>query len=234
MTLTRTLVRTILGLGLLAGLAACGDNTAPPQQTQAQANTPAAQTPNDSGAAVAPPATQAPQGETRPRHRHTRRGSRSDRAGSAGASDSSDSADDSSESANRRAGRAGRLGRGDRDDRRVGAAFAAGPIGLGEAQREKVHGRLVEFDGRVSKVLDDDRKGLQHQRFIVTADGAGTILIAHNIDLAGHVPVVIGSTVRVHGLFEWNAKGGVVHWTHHDPSGKTPGGWIRCGGKTYS
>ena len=32
---------------------------------------------------------------------------------------------------------------------------------------------------------------------------------------------------------EWNAKVGLLHWTHRDPAGKRAGGWIRLGGKTY-
>jgi hypothetical protein len=123
--------------------------------------------------------------------------------------------------------------REERTGERLRAAEAAGAIDVAEAQRRHAHGRVVEFDGRVKRLLPEDRKGLQHQRFLLTVEGAGTVLIAHNTDLAGHVPVAVGDLVRVHGIFEWNAKGGVVHWTHHDPRGRTAGGWIRHDGKTY-
>ena len=33
--------------------------------------------------------------------------------------------------------------------------------------------------------------------------------------------------------WEWNERGGVIHWTHHDPQGRHPEGWIRYRGDVY-
>ena len=60
-----------------------------------------------------------------------------------------------------------------------------------------------------------------------------TLLISHNIDLAVRVPVHIGDRVDVRGRYEWNDRGGVIHWTHHAPQGRRPGGWIRHHKRTY-
>ena len=130
--------------------------------------------------------------------------------------------------------------RGDRRERRdrrrserAEHAFAAGPIEVAEAQRAQAHGRLVEFNGTVEKVLTPDRHGRPHQRFVVRVAGAGTVLVAHNTALGGEVPLTVGERVRVRGIFEFNRRGGVVHWTHHDPGSDAGAGWIRAGGKTY-
>src|SRR5262245_30079104 len=76
----------------------------------------------------------------------------------------------------------------------------------------------VQGSGRVSKVLADDNDGSRHQRFIVRLASGQTVLIAHNIDLADRVTALQeGDSVEFCGEYEWNAKGGIVHWTHRDP-----------------
>ncbi|MCA9295839.1 MAG: DUF3465 domain-containing protein, partial [Phycisphaerales bacterium] len=72
---------------------------------------------------------------------------------------------------------------------------------------------MVEFPGRITKVLPDDTETPRHQRFIVQLSNDHTILIAHNIDLCDRVPIRERDRVIVHGEYEWNDRGGVVHWT---------------------
>ena len=95
-------------------------------------------------------------------------------------------------------------------------------------------GRQVTGEGTVTKLLADDNDGSRHQRFIVTLTSGQTLLIAHNIDLAPRVASLMpGDTVAFNGVYEWNAKGGVIHWTHRDPSGRYQAGWLKHAGQTY-
>ena len=99
------------------------------------------------------------------------------------------------------------------------------------------HGRSdfwVQSQGVVVKVLREDDQGLRHQKFILRLSNGHSILIAHDIDIAPKIEgLEAGDTVGFYGKYEWNNKGGVVHWTHHDPSGRQPGGWLSCRGRRY-
>lgn len=97
-----------------------------------------------------------------------------------------------------------------------------------------VDGHQAKGSGTVVRVLSDDDDGSRHQRFILRLAGGRTLLIAHNIDLAPRIPGIrAGDTVEFYGEFRSNPEGGVIHWTHHDPQGRHPGGWLRHKGRTY-
>lgn len=85
----------------------------------------------------------------------------------------------------------------------------------------------VETGARVVRLLPDDREGSPHQRFLVRVAGGTTVLVAHNVDLAPRVSLMPGDSVELRGEYEWNDKGGVIHWTHPDPAGRHEAGWIR-------
>jgi uncharacterized protein DUF3465 len=92
----------------------------------------------------------------------------------------------------------------------------------------------VEGRGTVVRLLPDDLSGSRHQRFIVRLDSETTVLIAHAIDVAGRVsPLQVGDELSFRGEYVWNPQGGIVHWTHHDPEGRHPAGWIRRGDRVF-
>lgn len=92
----------------------------------------------------------------------------------------------------------------------------------------------VEGRGMVVRLLSDDLSGSRHQRFIVRLDSGTTVLVVHDIDVAGRVaPLEVGDELSFRGEYVWNPKGGLVHWTHHDPAGRHAGGWIRRGDRTF-
>lgn len=94
----------------------------------------------------------------------------------------------------------------------------------------------VQLGGRgtVIKTLPDDLKGSKHQKFILEIDHGMTVLISHNIDLAPRVQnLKKDDVVEFYGEYEWNSKGGVVHWTHKDSKQRHPNGWLKHNGKVY-
>jgi hypothetical protein len=105
---------------------------------------------------------------------------------------------------------------------------------LSDAFNTKTSGIQAKGEGTVTKVLSDDTEGSKHQRFILKLPSGQTILIAHNIDLAPRVKSLkVGDTISFYGVYEWNSKGGTVHWTHHDPKRRHVGGWLKNGSITY-
>ena len=105
----------------------------------------------------------------------------------------------------------------------IGRAFASGASDI-----------QVEGEGTVIRLLSDDMDESRHQRFIVELSSGQTLLITHNIDIAPRIDTLdVGDSVRFNGEYVWNVKGGLIHWTHHDPRGRHVAGWVVHKGKTY-
>lgn len=91
----------------------------------------------------------------------------------------------------------------------------------------------IAASGVVVRLIPDARDDrARHQRFVVRVRGGQTVLVAHNTELAGRVPLSLGDRVRLRGLYEWNDLGGLVHWTHRDPMGGD-GGFLEHRRKRY-
>lgn len=108
--------------------------------------------------------------------------------------------------------------------------------GTGVAAAYRDHLSRVEVcgSGNIAKVLRDDTEGSRHQRFVVRLPGGQTLLVAYNLDLAPRIEGLRpGQPIEFAGEYEWTRQGGVLHWTHHDPAGRHPPGWIRYGGRQY-
>lgn len=115
-----------------------------------------------------------------------------------------------------------------------GGSVAVNEDPIGRAFASRASGVQVEGEGTVIRVLADDLDGSRHQRFIVELASGQTLLIAHNIDIAPRIErLAVGDGVRFNGEYAWNEKGGVVHWTHHDPQGRHAAGWLVHNGRTY-
>jgi hypothetical protein len=101
----------------------------------------------------------------------------------------------------------------DRRDMRSPSSAHSGSLTQGTLGTE-ANNTQVRGAGVVERTLSDDNDGSRHQRFILRLASGQTLLVAHNIDLAPRVANLrTGDTVEFSGEYEWNEKGGVVHWT---------------------
>lgn len=122
----------------------------------------------------------------------------------------------------------------DFDPAKVGSFTAPAESETDAAFRDHRSGVMVTMDGTVDRVLADDTQGSPHQRFIVRLASGQTVLVAHNLALSRRVEALKpDARILIHGEYEWNARGGVVHWTHADPVRKHEAGWIVYDGKRY-
>jgi hypothetical protein len=69
-----------------------------------------------------------------------------------------------------------------------------------------------------------------HEGFVIAASGQ-TITVEDNVDITGPIPLRRGDTVSLLGQYE--CDDGVIHWTHHDPRGRHPVGYIEVNGQRY-
>ncbi|EGR0464902.1 DUF3465 domain-containing protein [Vibrio cholerae] len=105
---------------------------------------------------------------------------------------------------------------------------------LQQAYKSQQSDLQVQGFGKVVKVLPDDNDGSKHQKFILKLNSGQTLLVAHNIDLAPRIPnLKVGDSVEFYGEYEWNKKGGVLHWTHKDPQNRHAHGWLKHNGQVY-
>lgn len=105
---------------------------------------------------------------------------------------------------------------------------------LQQAYKSQQSDIQVQGFGQVVKVLPDDNDGSRHQKFVLKLNSGQTLLVAHNIDLAPRIPnLKVGDSVEFYGEYEWNKKGGVLHWTHKDPQNRHAHGWLKHNGQVY-
>lgn len=90
-------------------------------------------------------------------------------------------------------------------------------------------------DGTLVRLLSDRTSSAGvHEQFILQLTSGGiTVEVEHNISIGARAPLAEGDHVVVHGEYIWNAQGGLIHFTHHDPQGTHAAGYIQDNGKTY-
>jgi len=95
----------------------------------------------------------------------------------------------------------------------------------------------VDFTGTVSSrphFFYGSRTHCMHEAFKMQTS-AGTVEIVDNVSIALRCPVQSGDRIEVRGEMVHDAgRPPVVHWTHHDPANRRPGGFIRLHGRLYA
>ena len=77
----------------------------------------------------------------------------------------------------------------------------------------------------------------EHEQFDVRADDGSAFRVVDNVTIAPRVPAHPGDRVTVEGeliRFHHGARLPIVHWTHHDPRGRHPDGYITLGDRVYA
>jgi Protein of unknown function (DUF3465) len=103
-------------------------------------------------------------------------------------------------------------------------------------QRSRIE---VTATGNVARLLGT-REGPAgtHEGFLLHLRGAGghglTVRVEDNITITGPVPLQAGDDVEVRGEYVYGSRGGVIHYTHHDPRGRHIPGYIRVHGRLYT
>jgi hypothetical protein len=86
-------------------------------------------------------------------------------------------------------------------------------------------------DAHVLRVLGEraGRTG-EHEGFIIGVSQQ-TFKVEDNTDITGPIPLHRGDVVSLLGQLECDDD--VIHWTHHDPRGRHPSGYIKLNGAVY-
>jgi len=71
------------------------------------------------------------------------------------------------------------------------------------------------------------------QKFLVELENGHRLTILRDLEITRAVPVGKGTLIKVRGEYDWSKRGGVIQWTHNDPTGQRDGGWIEIDGRVY-
>lgn len=94
----------------------------------------------------------------------------------------------------------------------------------------------VVADGTVTRVFGMQPGRISpHEGFLIRlASGCDAIVrVEANADFTGPIPLHRGERVTVKGEYEYYPRGGVIHWTHHDPRNHHEAGFVEIGTKLY-
>jgi hypothetical protein len=95
----------------------------------------------------------------------------------------------------------------------------------------------VDFEATVAsapRYFYGSRTHCMHEAFDVRS-AAGPVEVVDNVDIAPRCPAQPGDRIEICGEMVHDAgRPPIVHWTHHDPASRHPGGFLRLHGRTYA
>ncbi|HTU82610.1 MAG TPA: DUF3465 domain-containing protein [Candidatus Acidoferrales bacterium] len=95
----------------------------------------------------------------------------------------------------------------------------------------------VDFGATVTsqpRFFIGSRTHCMHEAFDASS-AAGPIEVVDNVAIAPRCPVRVGDRVEICGeMVHDPGRPPIVHWTHHDPGGRHPDGFIRLRGRVYA
>src|SRR5512134_2753687 len=116
---------------------------------------------------------------------------------------------------------------------RPGYEVRSGFTALAEAHQYRQTGFMAEVDGTVARILMDDKEDQRNQKFTIRLTNGQMVLVIHDQEAAGRVPVSVGDTVLVRGEYVWTETGGTLRHTQRDYSAQRLHGWIDHQGERY-
>ena len=116
------------------------------------------------------------------------------------------------------------------------AGCQASPSSVADAQRACASGTShveIHVAGTIARYLGTrNSESGEHEGFLVTPNGSTAhLLIEDNVNITGFIPMRSGDSVELQGQYECND--GVIHWTHHDPSGRHVMGYVIVNGRRF-
>lgn len=116
---------------------------------------------------------------------------------------------------------------------RPGYEVKSGFTAVEDAHRYRQTGFMAEVEGTVARILMDDREDRRNQKFTIRLTNGQMLLVIHDQEVAGRVPVSVGDTVLVRGEYVWTETGGTLRHTQRDYSTQRLHGWIDHQGERY-
>jgi hypothetical protein len=116
---------------------------------------------------------------------------------------------------------------------RPGYEVKSGFTAFEDALRYRQTGFMAEVDGTVARILMDDKEDQRNQKFTIRLTNGQMVLVIHDQEAAGRVPVSVGDTVLVRGEYVWTETGGTLRHTQRDYSARRLHGWIDHQGERY-